>query len=190
MVLDLTDHELIERLRQGDPQADGALWEMLYAYASTLAYVYRDEDVRRDAAASAYERMKKSGIWGFKFECPFSLYCKKIVVNECLRILGRRSAEWLPLEDFEEMLASPEPDPVANPACIRQRMQSCWEELTERARGVLSQFYYEGKSPEEIARTWNTNRNNVNKICHDARLALRRCLEEQGYRSAEDVWAE
>jgi RNA polymerase sigma-70 factor (ECF subfamily) len=60
---------------------------------------------------------------------------------------------------------------------IRQAIQ---EELTERQRIVFINQYFRGVSPEVIAERLGTNRNNVYKIAHDARVKLKKHLAAQG----------
>jgi RNA polymerase sigma-70 factor, ECF subfamily len=54
------------------------------------------------------------------------------------------------------------------------------EALTERQRTALLAHAVDGLPVEEIARKMDTNRNALYKLIHDARLKLRRHLEQQG----------
>jgi RNA polymerase sigma-70 factor (ECF subfamily) len=52
--------------------------------------------------------------------------------------------------------------------------------LTERQRAALIAHAIDGVPIEEIARKMGTNRNALYKLIHDARLKLKKHLEDQG----------
>jgi len=54
------------------------------------------------------------------------------------------------------------------------------EEMTERQRVVFVSHYFGGVPADLIAEELGTNRNNVYKIAHDARIKLKKHLLAQG----------
>jgi len=59
------------------------------------------------------------------------------------------------------------------------------EELTEKQRTALMAVAIHGIPLAEVARSMNTERNALYKLLHDARLKLKRHMEEQGMSSEE-----
>ena len=70
---------------------------------------------------------------------------------------------------------------------VQNRLQLCIGELPERKQRVIRMLYYEELSPQAVADRLTIERNNVNKLAHDARLKLRECLKRHGFGSSEDV---
>lgn len=102
--------------------------------------------------------------------------------------LRRREWKNVSLEELQERQAAipQEADATADvekqvhQRSIAQMLRSVIEtDLTSRQRDVLL-CELSGMPQEEIARQLDTNRNNVYKIFHDARKALRRSLESRG----------
>jgi RNA polymerase sigma factor (sigma-70 family) len=184
---ELTDQEWIRRLKQDDPEARRALWKMLFTYAHNLARRRRlDDDIARDAATAAYERIRKRGVYQFRFECPFRGYCQRIVSNEMNRLLGRRPPPTVELN--EEIVGEQDvPPPPANPKKVWALLQPCMDRLRSRERQVIELLYREGQSPGVVAERLGISRNNVNQIAYRARQKLLRCLKERGYHSSTDV---
>ncbi len=64
-------------------------------------------------------------------------------------------------------------------------------ELTDKQRDILL-CELSGMPQEEIARQFNSSRNAIYKLFHDARKALKRALEAHGFGQAEiaDLYAD
>jgi RNA polymerase sigma factor (sigma-70 family) len=160
---------------------------MLFTYAHNLALRrHQGDDVARDAATAAYERIRSRGVYQFRFECPFRGYCLKIVSNEMYRLQGKRRL--LTVELNEEIVGAQDvPLPPANPKDIRALLQPCLDRLNSRDQKAIELLYYEGQNPEAVAERLGTSRNNVNQIAYRARRKLLQCLEERGYHSSTDI---
>jgi RNA polymerase sigma-70 factor (ECF subfamily) len=70
-------------------------------------------------------------------------------------------------------------------ATLRKGMEEC---LTQRQRAALRAIVFESVPLDEIVRHWQSNRNAVYKLLHDARRKLREYLEARGF-SSPDVLA-
>ena len=77
--------------------------------------------------------------------------------------------------------ASPDPERSAERQEVLRILDDALENvLTERQRIAISAYMIEGMNVEEIARRLGSNRNAIYKVVHDARVKLKRYLEEQG----------
>jgi RNA polymerase sigma factor (sigma-70 family) len=183
---ELTDQEWIRRLKQDDPQAIQALWELLFTYAVNQARRYRqDEDLGRDAAVEAYSRVRKRGVHQFRFKCSFRGYCSRILANEMLRQMNKPSPSEIELD--EELVGTQESPPRIDLKKVRALLRLCLKRLNHREREVCDLRYKELQAPETIAARLGISRNYVNVIAYRARAKLRQCLEERGYYSSADV---
>ena len=183
---ELTDQEWTRRLKQDEPQAVQALWELLFAYGVTLARRDRlDDDIGHDAATEAYNRMRRRGVHLFRFECSFHGYCRKFVVNEVYRLMRKRRLTTVELD--EEIIGEEDVLPPADPKSIRALIQPCLDRLDPREKDVIELRYYKEHSPARVAERMGITRNYVNVIAKRARDKLRKCLKERGYYSSMDM---
>jgi RNA polymerase sigma factor (sigma-70 family) len=184
---EFTDQEWIRRLKQDDPEALYALWEMLFTCAHNLARRRRlGDDVGRDAATAAYKRIRSRGVYQFRFECPFRGYCRRIVSNEMNRLSRKRPPPTVELN--EEIVGEQDvPSPPANPKKVRALLQQYLDQLAPRNRQVIELLYYKGQSPGLVAERLGISRNHVNVISHRVRVELRKYLEDRGYHSSTDI---
>lgn len=136
----------------------------------------------------------------FRGDSRFTTWAYRIGINVAAADLRRRRWTELSLDvgsdaaEGEPSLPEPraaEPGPAALAdrgaawAVVREAMAS---DLTERQRAVLERVVLGSESPEEAAEALGTNRNNVYKLLHDARQALRRSIARRGWQ-VEEVFA-
>jgi RNA polymerase sigma factor (sigma-70 family) len=183
-----TDQEWVRQLKQADPQAVAALWEMVFLFAANLHGV--DEDLARDGALAAFWRIRDRGVHQYGFRCPFRGFCRVIVVREVSRLLTKPQLTQVSLETSEEeQTAEPDLTPKLEAAALAERLRPCLEQISARERAVLQLLYLDEdqKSAQEAADALGVARNNLNQIAHRMRHTLRRCLEKRGYFSADEL---
>ena len=84
---------------------------------------------------------------------------------------------------------SPDPDALTEQSDMLQRVgRLVDEELTEKQRQAMVAVAIEGVPMEEVARRMDMKRNALYKLLHDARLRLKRRMENEGL-NTEDIWA-
>ncbi len=129
----------------------------------------------------------------FQGRSRFTSWVMAIAIRIAFNELRRKEWKNVSLEQLQEQQGRPaeETDPTQSPEqAIQQREQAAMihevikTDLTARQRDVLL-CELSGMPQEEIARQLNTTRNNVYKLFHDARKALRRALETRGYDKAD-----
>lgn len=183
--MERSDQEWVRALKRDDPQAVQDLWEMLYRFAWAAARRYQQtEDVSHDAAIAAYQRIRKRGVYQYRFNCPFPGYCRVILFNELRRKLNRLPPTDSPLP---KGLGRPDRPPAAARDIVQDRLRPCLERLDNRKREVIELRYLSQLSPTAVAERLGLSRNNVNTLAHRARQLLRECLESYGFKTAGDV---
>lgn len=145
------------------------------------------EDLAQDALIEIINQLDE-----FRGESKFTTWAFRFVVNKALVELRRQQGKAISLEDILEKTAAPElsfPDEQAIAPERAAQREEIWKvireiidkELTERQRQALLSIAFEDVPIDELARVWNTNRNAVYKMLHDARLKLKKALDERGF---------
>ena len=188
---ELTDQEWIRLLKQNDQRAVDCLWQSVFRFGIASARYYRvDKDIGREAAVAAYMRIQKRGIYQYHFGCPFVSYCRLIVTNEVRRELEKRNRvpKEVELDEIvERSVGESDPPPRAKHVMVRKRLQLCLDRLSSRKRKVIDLLYFKRQEPEEVAQQLGLSSNYANVLAYRARNDLRKCLEEQGFGTYEDV---
>jgi RNA polymerase sigma-70 factor (ECF subfamily) len=176
-----SDDELVRWSRKQDHEAFA---ELVNRYKHRVYWLVRrmlgseeDEDVAQEVFLRAYEALP-----GFRGDCKFSTWVYKIARNLCLAELKKRGVRGEPLslqaESDEKIhclmsashrgLAS-EVEQLDLSRSVRQLM----ERLPVQYRAVLTLFYLNQATYEEIAEIMDTPLGTVKTNIHRARLRLR-----------------
>ncbi len=189
-----SDQQWIRLLKKDDPEAVRDLWILLFRKSVIIAKRYRQsEDVGRDAAIEAYQRIRTRGVHQFRFNCPFPSFCRLVLVREVYRLI-RLHEQALPTTKYDEETASETASemehhaPVGVAGALRAKLAPCLDQLKGRDREIIELRYFAEQDPDTIAARLGLVRNNVNQITYRARQALRQCLEQHGYQMAADLW--
>jgi len=134
--------------------------------------------IRINERLDAFEGRSKFTSWALAIalRLAFNELRRKEWKNVSLEELKNQQAA-LPEEADRASGADEEMDRRQLAQELREIIQS---DLTSRQRDVLL-CELKGMPQEEIARELGTNRNNVYKIFHDARKALKKALESRGF---------
>lgn len=171
---------------------------------SDLSHLARDElaqmaeDVAQDALLKVLDNLDT-----FRGDSKFTTWAYRVAINQAAGGLRRRRWDNLSLDAMKEaaeetlppLLATLE-DPTAGNPDERVARNQIWSlihdvienEFTERQRTVFVNQYFHGVPPGVIAERLDTNRNNIYKISHDARVKLKDRLLQQGL-SEDEVLA-
>jgi len=149
----LTDEELVQACREGDPGAFDLLVErhmkQIYATAYRLTGSHHDaDDLAQETFIRAHRGLKK-----FRGEARFSTWLTRILLN-----LSRNPRRiHLPLEAVPEA-AAPNPGPLAGvlSAEERQRVRRAVAGLPDRQRRSLLLRFFAGLPYEEVAGAMGT----------------------------------
>jgi RNA polymerase sigma-70 factor, ECF subfamily len=156
------DPELAERAARGDDEAFEAIMrrhnQLLFRTARSI--LKSDADTE-DALQEAYLRAWRS-LAGFRADSKLSTWLVRIVINEALGRLRRRSAQVIPMDatlndgdaPFEERIADDadqQPEQMAMRADIRRLMEARIDTLPEAFRTVFMLRAVEELSVEDVA---------------------------------------
>ena len=152
------------------------------------------EDCAQEALVAVLDHLDD-----FRGESRFTTWAYVFAINRAL--VAARRERWRNVS-LEALLASSPavPDaadeaPAADPErrVMQQQLtvtltKAIDECLSDRQRQAVRAVVLESVPLDELVRHWQSNRNAVYKLLHDARRKLRACLEARGY-SAADVLA-
>lgn len=166
----------IERARTGDERAFALLIDRHRDRAYSLALrMLRSPAEAEEAAQDAFVRVWKA-LPGFRGDAKFSTWLHRIVVRRCLdraAVLRNRRGREADLEHAPEPASNPEP--ATDPEVRRRaaRLAQLMSHLTETQRVVVTLFYHQDRSLEDVARTLGLPENTVKTHLHRARAVLR-----------------
>lgn len=170
---------LVGRCKSNDPQAQQALY---YAYADDmlllcLRYVVNQEDAREVLMDAFFSFYKNIGSFSYNGEGSVKAWLKKIVVNQCLMHLRKRTtfaasakdaADYADTSGGEEILAA-----LAAKEILK-RIQA----LPDEFRTVFNLFVFEGKSHKEIGALLEIPENTSKSHLHRAKTMLQKQLSQ------------
>jgi RNA polymerase sigma-70 factor (ECF subfamily) len=174
----ITDEDLVERCRIGDPEARRRLYEQhaprVHRFISALG-VRQDErdDVAQDVFMAVY-----SALDGFRGEAQLSTWIYKIAARQVGRLRFRRGLR----QALGETIRRSAPDAIdpSDRALSLHMLDQMLGKLNVKKRTVLVLFEIEGLRVEQIARVIGCPPNTVWSRLHHARsemLKMARRLE-------------
>lgn len=173
---ELADNEIIESVRKGN-QSDFEILVDRYKNRafSLLCNMLKDsmeaEEVLQDAFLKAYYGLKN-----FKYEAKFSTWFYRIVYNTALTRLSakKRKIEKEMMSIDDELELADEFTTVASEKNdLSEFIAGVISKLPENYASVLTMFYLEGMSCEEISEVTGRSVSNVKVLLHRSRNALK-----------------
>jgi RNA polymerase sigma-70 factor (ECF subfamily) len=169
------DQELVRRAKGGDEAAFRRLVERHGARAHALALrILRSASDAEEVAQDAFVRAWRA-LPGFRGESAFSSWLYRIVARRAFdraAVLKGRRAREADIEMVEDLpAASTGPDPEARERS--RRLERLLAALPEVPRTVVTLYYLEDRSVDEVARTLHMPENTVKTHLSRARAALR-----------------
>ncbi len=149
------------------------------------------EDCAQDALLAILKHLDE-----FRLESKFTTWAYKFAVNMALNA-GRREIwkhvsldqlidQEIPILNVQEDHTNTDPHLIAlQNAAWEAVRETIAHELTDRQRQVLRAVVFDDVPLDEIARLWNSNRNAIYKLLHDARRKLKAELQARGFALAE-----
>lgn len=175
----MVSHELLARVRRGDPRAFEEVVRATHRQAYTLAFrLVADRQEAEDVAQEAYLRVLR-GLAAFREDSRFETWLHRIVTNTALNHLRRRGR-------FGELATEPEeaPPDVSAPERIDERvadrdaLERALEALPAGLRTVVLLKDVYDLSCAEIAEEVGATEGAVKVRLHRARRRLRDLLFE------------
>lgn len=207
IMVERTTEQWITDLQPGASNRPEALQDLRARLARGLLYYlthersdltdYASDDLRQMSEDFAQDALLKvlDNLDTFRGESQFTTWAAKIAARVAISELRRARWKDYSLEnlsaDGEIMPASTVAELTSTPTLQpedyteRQDVLALVDEaittvLTDRQRAALTAHAIDGVPIEEIARRMGTNRNALYKLIHDARLKLKKHLEDRG----------
>lgn len=178
----LTDADIIESVKKGN-QADYAILIDRYknkAFTMLKRMLKNDfeaEEVLMDTFLKAY-----NNISSFKFEAKFSTWFYRIVYNSALTRLSnvkrKIESEISSIEDVNYLESKYPADDFINED-ISILIKKIVDDLPAKNAAVITMYYLEELSTEEISDVMRTSISNVKVILHRSRNMLREIIEKR-----------
>lgn len=172
--------ELIALCQGGDTGAFGQLVAQTQTSVYNLAYsILHNHEETQDIAQEIYLRVWRA-LPNFRGDAKFSTWLYRVVINTCLN-RRRQLRTQLRMIDSEEALrriSAPDTDPLAT-ALDQERNEFLWalvDRLPEKYRLVISLFYQQQLSYQEIADLLSLPLGTIKAHLNRAREALARSL--------------
>lgn len=165
---------LMDRARQGDPEAFGVLVGAQLARLDTAArLILRDPDLARDAVQDATLRAWRN-LRGLRDPDRFGAWLHRLTVNACLDIARKRSGRAFEVQ-LQPLHDAPVPDPTSRVAdtLYVERMLSAVDPA-QRAVVVLH-YYLDLTLPETAAALGipvGTAKSRLNRALHAMRISV------------------
>jgi len=172
-----SDLALVQRTRAGEVEAFSELVRRHERVVYNLSFRFmRDNALAEDMAQEAFLKAYRL-LHGFRGDCSFSTWLYRVTSSVCLTELNRRKrrgeVELTPAHTNE---AAAEPEEASDtPEMIRR----CVTKLPERYATIVSMYYLQEVSYEDIAETMKIPMGTLKTWMHRARLQLRKIVEKE-----------
>ncbi len=168
------ESELIARSLNGDHIAYGTLVDR---YKNAIFYhsfaIVHSEDIAEDIAQetfiTAYYKLNR-----YNSQYKLSTWLFKIATNKALDWLRKHRHELSVDDTIFTSIASPHPDPQQT--SVHQELHNAVRNLAPRYRAVISLYYWQGLSYEEISETLEVPVGSIRGWLHRAKAELRKEL--------------
>ena len=182
-----SDLDYINKIVDGDTSAFAILVDRYKDLVFTLAYkMLKNREEAEEIAQDTFIKVYKS-VGKFKGDSKFSTWVYKVTYNTCLDYLKKkkRGINITYIEDFDlQQLKTL--DKISNAIDEKEKNQlihDCLNVLPSEEAFLLTLFYFEQQSTEEIAKIMDTNANNIKIKLYRTRkkmaLLLRQKMEPE-----------
>jgi RNA polymerase sigma-70 factor (ECF subfamily) len=176
------DEEIIRRVLAGEKRAYAELVDRHKDKAMTLALrMLRNREEAEEAIQDAFVRAFRA-LPRFEWKSSFTTWFYRIVYNTCVSSLGRRAeAVLVSLDDDEvESVDAPSDDPTPEAQLtsheIQSAVQDAIENLPESYAGILTLFFVNDMSYEQIVEVTGLSLSAVKVRLFRGRVMLRRAV--------------
>ena len=176
-MVDDSDLALVTRTKQGDTEAFSELVRRHERIVFNLSYRFmRDSTAAEDMAQESFIKAFRL-IKGFRGDCRFSTWLYRVTSSVCLTELNRRKRRGeveLQPQHTKDM-AGPSSDLTDMPEIV----QRCVQKLPERYATIITLYYLQEITYEEIAETMNIPMGTLKTWMHRARHQLKKIVEKE-----------
>jgi RNA polymerase sigma-70 factor (ECF subfamily) len=178
------DVELLARVRQGETEALGQLYDKYVAIVFPLALrILRDRAEAEDALHDAFIVVRDRAAQYVPERGPVGAWIVTLVRNLCIDRTRRRDrrAELARQDAQTKPQTAEDPETLTRAAKAREKVRRALARLPESQRDTLLIAYFEGLSYPEIAEREKVPLGTVKSRAARAIMALREALEAEGF---------
>ncbi|MEE4117058.1 MAG: RNA polymerase sigma factor [Marinilabiliaceae bacterium] len=176
------DDRCIEKVLNGDRQAYSRIVDRysdrVYSLALKICSCTEDaEEIAQDAFLKAYRSLKS-----FRHKSSFATWLYRITYNTAITSIRKKKSDTLKIEDFPadsvDFLKECETEEEAEREYRTALLNFAIQKLDTNDRAIISLFYYQESSVEEIAGILNFSCSNVKVRLYRARRKLEEIIKE------------
>jgi RNA polymerase sigma-70 factor, ECF subfamily len=181
-VKELDDLDLVKRSKRGNREAFSELVRRHQQIVYNVAYRFmRDpagaEDMSQEAFIKAFRLLK-----GFRGDCSFSTWMYRVTCSVCLTELSRRKKRGeVTLQPKHIGQAAVQPDENFD---MPEHIRRCVGMLPDRYATIMSLYYLQGISYDEIARAMSIPMGTLKTWMHRARKQLKKIVKQELFSDA------
>jgi RNA polymerase sigma-70 factor (ECF subfamily) len=177
---DLSDAQLVERVRENNLDALGLLFDRYYGQVyRTAVAITQDNAVAEDIAQDCFLKVHRYARQ-IDTSLPLAPWLYRVTVNLSYTWVSRQKKRRVSLESVVDSLISPawhSPDHLAEYNEIQEQVRQAIRDLNFNQRVVVVLHYLSGQSLEEIAEILDCPIGTVKSRLYYARENLRRSLD-------------
>lgn len=182
--VETSELELVQKSRKGNTEAFAELVRKYQQIVFNIAYRFmRDTDLAEDMAQESFIKAFKH-IKGFRGDCAFSTWLYRVTCSVCLTELNRRkkrSEVELQPNTYVGSVESKVPEQE-----MAEKVRECVTHLSDRYSTVLTLYYLNGISYEEIAEVMGIPVGTLKTWMFRARKQLRKVVEKEIFPNGRD----
>ncbi|MBG8555429.1 RNA polymerase sigma factor [Hymenobacter guriensis] len=183
----LSETALLDACRQGDARAQRLLYDRLVPKMLTTCRRYlRNPDDAEEAMMSGFVKVFR-GLGSFRHEGSFEGWVRRIMVRECLNVLGRHEPLLLALDDCPSV--APALPAVAETELQAADLLALVQALPTGYRTVFNLFALEGYNHPEIAALLGISEGTSKSQLSKARTLLQRRVAALSLSSTPETYS-
>lgn len=191
MLSELSDLELIERVRARDHEAMAVLYDRYSRAVYSLAlHVLHEQRAAEDIVQEAFLTFWQRPMSYIPERGAFGPWILRVARNRAIDLLRRGSREYTNNDDhtftFEQLIVDPEPEPGDQiwSRTVAERVREALSELSCPQRQVIELAYFRGMTQTEMAAYLDTPLGTIKTRVRTALSRLARIMSE------EEVWSD
>lgn len=179
----INDEHIINQIMEGDTKAFAILVERYKDLVFTLTIRMlknreEAEEVSQDTFIKVYKSLSK-----FKGDSKFSTWIYRVAYNTCLDRIKKNKRQWndVTIDEFTEHKIKTIDDALENLEKFEQQrtIQECIQQLPSDDSFILTLFYFEDLSLEEISKIVNIDANTIKVRLFRSRKKLASILRQK-----------
>ncbi len=173
--------DVVDRCKHGDRHAQNQFYNLYSKAMYNIAYRITNneldaEDVLQDSFVNAFKNISS-----YRGTASIGAWLKRIVINNSLTAVRKRKVAFSPVEDYDELADSSEPENDEMLYLNVDRIRNAIQLLPDGYRVVFSLYLMEGYDHKEIASILNITESTSKSQYNRSKKKLQKILREEVY---------